>query len=357
MKHVMLMFVLMLVMTSCDAISPKTNVIEQISPVILLYLQEGEHSEIDHTIVIPSVINEKKQILTAHGKLLKEARSQMNRNYYRQIKYGQLRILFISEKLAEQGLMDVLKALLLDPQISKRLYLAVMEGDFTSYLKEQINHQEGIDLFIYNMFRHYEQQGDLTIVHLHDFLKRLFSNYSDPVLPIFKIQQEQLIYAGTALFQHDRMVKSIPREEDFLFQFLCQKQCFHTTITMQDLQLVLGNVKSRRHIRFDRHFERVTFDLQLHGRVEEYNGTKNLQFIEEATELQHQVERYIEERLQDVIQSWQALSIDPIHVGTKTLNPFRQPFKGSAWKEHWKGIPVEVQVDINFENLGMVKIE
>jgi|HigsolmetaAR204D_1030405.scaffolds.fasta_scaffold02873_3 spore germination protein len=339
----------------CVGIAPKTNMIENITPTILLYLKEGENSTVESTMVIPAVKEEKKQVLTVRSKMMKESRYLLTRNYYREIKSGQLHLLFISEDMAKKGIIDHINTLLLDQEIKTRLYMAVIRGDFTSYLQSQFDQQEGIDRFLYKMFRHYEKKGDLTIVDLHQFLVDYYSPYSDPVLPVFDIQQGQLIYAGTALFREDRLVKSIPVHEDFLFRFIHHSRCFHTNIPLPDRNIVLGSVFATREIRFDDRHEHGIVKVRLRGIVEEYTGDKDLSRPEEADDMIRDLERYLEERIHEHIRDWQHLSIDPAHIGRKTLSPFRQPFSGSEWKRRWRDLPVTVRVELELENLGWIK--
>jgi spore germination protein len=354
---IMIVLAMAVLLSGCAGVAPKTNLIEEITPTILLYLKEGENSTVESTMVVPTVKEEKKQLLTVRSKMMKESRYLLTRNYYRELKSGQLHLLFISEELARKGIIDHINTLLLDQEIKTRLYMAVVRGDFVSYLQSQFDRQEGIDRFLYKMFRHYEKKGDLTIVDLHHFLVSYYSPYSDPVLPMFTIRQGQLIYAGTALFREDRLVKSIPIEEDFLFQILHRHRCFHTNIPLPDRNIVLGSVFSTREIRFTDRYEHGIIKVLLRGIVEEYTGDKDLSRPEEAADMIRDLERYLEDRIYDRIRDWQQLSIDPAHIGRKTLSPFRQPFSGPEWKRHWRDLPVTVRVELELENLGWIKPE
>jgi len=352
---IMIVLAMAVMLSGCMGFAPKTNLIEEITPTILLYLKEGENSAVESTMVIPAVKEEKKQLLTVRSKMMKESRYLLTRNYYREIKSGQLHLLFISEEMARKGIIDHINTLLLDQEIKTRMYLAVIRGDFVSYLQSQFDHQEGIDRFLYKMFRHYEKKGDLTIVDLHHFLVNYYSPYSDPVLPMFTIRQGQLIYAGTALFREDRLVKSIPIKEDFLFQLVRRHQCFQTNIPLPDRNIVLGSVFSTREIDFADRYEHAIVKVRLRGIVEEYTGDKDLSRPEEADDMIRDLERYLEERIREHIREWQKLSIDPAHIGRKTLSPFRQPFSGPEWKRHWRDLPVTVRVELELENLGWIK--
>jgi len=147
-----------LILTGCSWLSPATNVVEEISPTILMYLSQSGDSELECTIVVPAVKNEKKQVLTVRGRSMKETRLKLNFIHNREFKSGQMRMLFLSEDLARGGVIRHLNTLLLDQEITDRLYLAVVRGDFAGFLREQIRLQKNYDRILYKRFRHYENQ-------------------------------------------------------------------------------------------------------------------------------------------------------------------------------------------------------
>lgn len=82
--------------------------------------------------------------------------------------------------------------------------------------------QKNLDYYLYRMFRHYERrnQGEMSIVNLHDFMERVYSPYSDPVLPIFKADKDNFTYDGTALFNENKYVGSINKRKTKCFSSL-----------------------------------------------------------------------------------------------------------------------------------------
>jgi hypothetical protein len=96
--------------------------------------------------------------------------------------------------------------MLLDPEISDRVYLAVVQGDMRNYLKNQLlQKQEQIDFYLYKMLSHYEKQKELTIANLHQFMEKMYDPYADPVIPFFSVSKDEIVYQGTALFKDEVM--------------------------------------------------------------------------------------------------------------------------------------------------------
>jgi len=222
-RVVLLMIIINIVFLSgCSSFFVENNTVEEIAPVIFWSIQEGESGKLKMSTLVPPLINEKKSMLTLQVSLLKQGRKDFNLVYYRELKSGQLRMLFISEELAKKGILPLIDTLLTDPDISQRLYLVVIKGNFEDYIRNQVDKQENLDYFLYRMLKHYEtkNQGDITVINLHQFLKRLYSPFSDPILPVFKVNKENFIYDGTAFFKDDKLVATISDMNDQILQLL-----------------------------------------------------------------------------------------------------------------------------------------
>ncbi|WP_142329247.1 hypothetical protein [Bacillus sp. AFS088145] len=104
----------------------------------------------------------------------------------------------IHEELAKQGIIQLINKLLTDYDISQRMYLVIV-GNFDDNINRQAKKQENLDYYLYGMLRHYERkkQVEMTIVNLHEYKNKLFSPYSDSVLPVFKITKDNFTHKGT----------------------------------------------------------------------------------------------------------------------------------------------------------------
>jgi spore germination protein len=352
----MLFLLLFLLMSGCSSFMVTSNTVEEISPTILLYLDQDKDGTLQISTINPPLKKEKKSQITIHSVLMKEGRFRLDHKYYREMKSGQLRMVFFSEALARKGIMDVINTLLLDPEISDRVYLAVVKGDMIGYLNNQLQHrQEQIDFFLYKMMTHYEKQRKLTIVNLHQFMESLFDPYADPVIPLFSVSNAEFSYQGTALFQDDRMTEAILPPDDVYFQILCRKTRQHKVIPLPAMDTTLGEVLSTRRIRFNESYREAQIDIKLRGRLEEYQGKRDLSDPAETASWIRTLERHIESDIKRLIHRFQSLSVDPIHLGEQTLRLMRRPISGEQWKQRWPHMQVNVRVHVDLEHMGMLK--
>jgi spore germination protein len=351
-----MLLLLCLMMSGCSSFAVKSNTVEEISPIIFLYLDQTEDGQLQLSTIIPPVKKEKKTIVTTDAAILKEGKYRLDHKYYREMKDGQLRIVFISETLARKGIMDVINTLLLDPEISDRVYLAVADGDMIGYLNNQLLHnQEQIDFYLYKMLSHYEKQRELTVSNLHQFMESWYDPYADPVIPLFKVSKTELEYEGTALFQDDRMTGAIRPPDDVYFQMLYRQNSKRKAIPLPDMDTTLGEVYAARRVRFSDSYRAVQIDVRIRGRVEEYPGNRDLSDPAEAAAWTRTLESHIESDMERFIRRIQALSVDPLLLGEHTLGLMRRPLSGEQWKQRWPHVQIHVRVNVNLEHMGMLK--
>lgn len=348
-------FALCLILTGCNALS-MTNIIEEISPTVLLFVDRNEQGNLEQTVIIPPVRKENTQLLTTEVTFMKEARNEFNKNFYREMKSGQLRILMTTKQIATEGLLPILNTLVLDPEITNRLFVVIVEGDFIDYLNNQLKHKQEapLEVYLYKMMSHYEHQGEFTVINLHNFMERYFSEYADPIAPIFKVTEHKLSYKGTALFQDDQMVSHTEELQEILFQFLTKKNTFRKIAPLPKLELSIGALFTNTQITVLPK-PAVHIQLDLTGRLEEYHGERNLMDYKEATLLQQDIESYLEDELVAMTRKLQQLGIDPFRIGEKTMTPLQRPYTDEQWREVWKKIPIEAKVNLQLDSLGLMR--
>lgn len=352
-----MLLLLFLITSGCSSFAVKSNMVEEISPVIMLYLDQNKDDQMQISTIVPPLKKEKKSILTTHTALIKEGRFRLDHKYYREMKSGQLRMLFVSETLARKGILGVISTMLLDPEISGRVYLAVVDGDMVGYLNNHLQHkEEQIDFYLYKMLDHYEKQSELTISNLHQFMEGLYDPYADPVIPLFSFSNAEFAYRGTALFQNDRMTGAIKSPDDIYFQMLYRKNSQHKAIPLPEMDTTLGEVYSARSISFLDSYRETQIDIQLRGRVEEYQGNRDLSDPAEAVSWTRTLERHVQSKLERIIRRIQSLSVDPIAMGEHTLGFMHRPLSGEQWKQRWPHVRINVRVHLNLEQMGMLNL-
>jgi len=261
-------------------------------------------------------------------------------------------MLVISEELGKDGIMSIINVLLTDPDIPLRIYLVIVKGNFEEYMENQLDQNENMGYSFYRMLKHYEErnQGELTVVNLHEFKNLFYTPYSDPFLPVFKIEGEEISYEGTALFQNDRLVEIITSLDDRIFQLLTNNHHL-VVLPLPELDVVLGHVRAKTIVDFDSSFSTMTYTVNIDSRIEEYRGEKQLFDPQELEDLKNDIESDLKKHTQGLLKQMQELKVDPLELGIQTLKPFSKPIKEKKWIEMFEKMDIKIKYIINIEPL------
>jgi spore germination protein len=212
----------------------------------------------------------------------------------------------LSSIVLTKGVMPLINTLLTDPDVSQRLYLVIVKGNFEDYLKNQLDKQTNLDYFLYRMFKHYEKrsQGEMTVVNLHEFKNKLYSPFSDPFLPVFKVNKENFTYEGTAFFSDDKLIATVKHMDDQIFQ-LIDNDYYLKFLTIPALSTTIGQVRSNVHMELNRNYSSISIKIDLNGRIEEYRGDKNLLDYDELAGLNKEIESYLEKQTMGLMKDMQ----------------------------------------------------
>ncbi|MEK3911827.1 Ger(x)C family spore germination C-terminal domain-containing protein [Paenibacillus sp. FSL H7-0331] len=348
-------WILTLLTTGCSTFV-ENNKIEEIAPVVFWSLRQGENGKVKISTLAPPLINEKKRLLSLQVDLLKLGSKDFNFKYYRELKNAQIRLLMIDEGLAKQGIHSLINTLSLDPEISSRLYLVVTKGNVEDYINSQLEKQEDLDFFIYLLFKHYEanNEGVITVVNLHEFIKKLYSPYASPIMPVFKVSKEDFTYEGTAFFQRDRLITIAKAMDEQVFQ-LFNHHHYAKLLSIPELSVGIGHIRLKQNwsIQPDRTSTKLTVDL--HGSIEEYRGDKDIMNPEEEVQLNREIQTRLEIQTKELLTNMQRWKVDPLQVGNRTLRPFARPVSEQQWFNDWEHMKIDVSYRIHLHTLISLK--
>lgn len=352
-KQILLMALLtsMMFMTGCSPFL-ENNMIEEIAPITFWYTKEGEEGELKMTTLMPPLLKENKRPISLQDDLIRQGAQDFNYKYFRELKAGQIRLLFIDENYAKKGIMPLINMLLIEPDISSRLYVAIVKGNFEEYIKKEITKQENLDYFLYLMFKHYEKkrQGEMTIINIHQFMKNLYSPFSDPILPVFKVDKDNFTYEGTGIFNHDKLRATVRNIDEHIIQ-LIDNDHYLKFLPIQKLSVVLGEVRSKVHMDWNRKFSSLTIKVDLSGRIMEYQGDKNIFDDNELADLNKDIESYLEKQTFEFIKKLQKWGVDPFQIGKHSKTPFAKPLSEKQWLKYWEQMDINVDYSIYIQPL------
>ncbi|WJH36191.1 hypothetical protein N6H14_10185 [Paenibacillus sp. CC-CFT747] len=191
----------------------------------------------------------------------------------------------------------------------------------------------------------------MSIVNIQQFMKKLYSPLKDPILPVFHSDKNIFNYVGTAFFQKDKEVMVIQDLDDEIFQLL-DNDHFLKVLAIPKLSISLGRIRSNVRMNLSRDYSSLSLHVVLNGRIEEYQGEKDLQSEEQLEHLIHEIEVYLEEQTSDLLKRMQRLKVDPLEVGTHSLKPFSKGKTEEQWSKYWENMKINVDYDIKIHPLS-----
>jgi spore germination protein len=332
------------------------NTIEEIAPVVFWSINDGGKGMMKISTLVPPLINEKKRLLTLQVDMLKQAGKGFNLIYYRELKSAQIRLVLIDEQLARKEVLSLINTLIIDPEISSRLYLVIVKGNFIDYINSQLLKQENLDYFIYRMFRHYEtkNQGEMTVINLHQFMTMLYSPFPSPIMPVFKVNHENFTYEGSAFFGHDQLIATVRGIDDQIFQLLNHDH-YLKLFSIPALNVTIGKVRSKVHMKLSPDRSSIYIQVDLDGRIEEYRGEKNVLDRNELASLDKELEAYLGNQTKALLKKMQQWKVDPLQLGNLTLKPFSKPISEKDWLNDWERMNINVDYRLHILPLTNVK--
>ena len=189
-----------------------------------------------------------------------------------------------------------------------------------------------------------------SVVNLHEFKNLLYTPYSDPFLPVFKIENDAISYEGTALFQNDKLVEIITTFDDRIFQLL-NNDHYLAVLPIPELEVVLGHVRSKTKVDINKSLSTMTYTVNIDSRIEEYRGEKQLFDPKDLEDLKKDIQSNLEKQTQELVKKMQELNVDPLQLGIHTLKPFSKPMDEKKWIELFEKMDIKIDYQFNIEPL------
>ncbi|WP_444500391.1 Ger(x)C family spore germination C-terminal domain-containing protein [Bacillus canaveralius] len=169
-------------------------------------------------------------------------------------------------------------------------------------------------------------------------------------MPIFKADKENIEYEGTGFFRRDKLVGIAKHEEDEIFQLLDEDR-YLNNLPILPLSVSLGHVRTNVYFDFNQDHSSLDLKIDLRGRIDEYQGNKNIHDDADFMELNREIEKYLEKNTKELIKEMQELKVDPLGVGTYLLKPFDKLMPEKKWLGHWGNMKVDVRYNVYIEPL------
>ncbi|NQX66451.1 Ger(x)C family spore germination protein [Paenibacillus alba] len=352
-----------LLLTTCLLLTAcvRQQIIDRITLFIVCSFDAATNDQIEFTIAAPKVKSKKpdsisNQLLSKVANTSVDIKETMDFQLTRPTSPGRLSVMLFGKDLAAKGLAKELDVALRDAQASRRMYLAVVDGEAKNMLQADFSSDEEKGMFLFNLLDSNMRSGVLPKQNLHEFEYSLSGKGMDPFLPLLKLEHDQVMISGLALFKDDKYVQSINEKEMRLMKLLQS----NTKLGSCEVKLDDGSYvtvrntssKVRYRVSKDEKSESVTINLNLKGEINEsrtvFSPSQELQLIKKSLENELTTSGI------QLIHLFKKEGIDPLGLGDFVRSQTRN-WNEDEWEEQYPTLNVRLNVTVIIKEMGIKK--
>ncbi|MGG3470154.1 Ger(x)C family spore germination C-terminal domain-containing protein [Neobacillus pocheonensis] len=319
------------------------------------------------------------KMITATANTSKGLRQSQNLQSNQKLVTGQMRCVIYSKELAKKGVIQLVDSLNRDSTVGNMVYLTIADGSSKEILNlDKTNTKISLGTYIYNLIKQNVESEQIISPTLQEFNHNYYDIGKDPVLPVLKVKNGDVIISALGLFKDDRYIAELGPKKHFYLKILSDKYKAGThelgfkrsdfeKIRMKKGEHSIRNVYNKLFIDVDNIHSQAKLRLldmkRLKFKVEVKLDSRLLESTEPLDVSNPASVKFIEKKLnqameKDIIELmtyFQKLGVDPIGVG----NEYKAHLRGEnltkkKWRELYKRVSFDVQVKNTIVKTGVI---
>lgn len=300
-------------------------------------------------------------------KLNKEGIQQNARTTERTIVVGQLKLLLYSKKISEKGLEPLFDVIVRDPQIPARTKMAIVDGESGPLIEKEFDEHPRTTVYLDELLEKEALYNVIPDTNVYHYFRDLKDDSRDPVLPVIKLEEENIIVSGLAFLKDDVYRTQIGIDDALMFFFLERQfergdliMSIPNNETNENELVAYTSLSSKR--KFDVNKKEggydVTIKIDIRGIILEYIGDINITKAEGQKKLEKIIADHIKKKTEEIVALTQENQVDPIGIGTQVRNSLSyDEWNALDWHEEFPQIQVHCEVNIDIRDYGMIADE
>jgi spore germination protein len=328
----------------------------------------SKNPELKVSVAIPVTserVKEEREVLVTNAASSKDARGKFGAMTNRQIVSGQLQNSMFGQTLAESGLWEHIDTLVRDPAIGQTVRLITTKGNAYDIIKKEYKARPRTGEYISELLEKAVDANVIPRVTVYHFTRDYFDDGIDPVMPMLKQEEDNIVIDGIALFQDDKYITRISLEKGTLF-VLSYKDVSGGNLNIklnedeenQELVMltaVIGKRKIRAEKVGNKQYQ-VNLTLEIEGSVLEYIGDKTLSDDKDREKLEAELSDYVKNEVEKIITTMQENKVDNIGIGKFVRNSITyDEWKSLDWHEVFPTVTVITEAKIVIKEFGKFK--
>lgn len=368
-----LLKVLSLIMVCCLFLTGcwDQKVFEEVGFTLSLGIEYGNPGKLLITTVYPVIEGKEKDsadIITTECDVVRESRSNSRLAAPKFIEGGKIQQILISDDLAKEGIHELLEVFQRDVTTPAIAFVTIVEGSPNELLQKAADFKTKprVSTYLYQLLENNVNLSNIPNTKVFDFDINYFAQGLDPIVPLIRLEPNEIRVTGCALFDKDKMTGKLNVAQTSLLlgmmdllkntDFLFEHGGFETkTAIKHGIAVSLFKGKRKINIDFDEHNNPVVeIDVHYRCNLDEYEWDNT---TEKST--QEDLEKKMSESLirqsNEVIKKLQAANCDPIGIGDMIRAKYYDYYKSIDWKQMYPEIAININASIDIENVGIIK--
>ncbi|MFS0654954.1 Ger(x)C family spore germination protein [Bacillus sp. 179-C3.3 HS] len=318
----------------------------------------AEDGEMNGFFVFPVFKSEQQgsyQILSAKSNTISNIQFLVSEKSPFPVVMGQILVILISEKLAtEVGMIDLMNYIYRDPIIGSRQIFAVVDGDVEDLLYTKMNQSNlNIGVYLADLLTQNMREGNQPMTNQHIFMSQMMAKGVDAYLPFIKKTSNAIEVSGIALFNHQKMIHHLPREDAFTFKAMVENHkngIYEFRFDDEEkTHVVIENIKSHvdyqlKPTKNSTEKPHITITIKLKGELKEFMKSKKIDKLSILDQVEKEVENRVASKGAELVQSFKEQHIDPLGLGLR----YRSKDKAMT-PEKWHNIYPDADVLVKCE--------
>lgn len=298
--------------------------------------------------------------LYGEGKGLLDAWKDLQTRATRDVYFGQIGAIILSDQIANSNLRDVLDFLNRRAEIPSDAAMVVTKEDPAKLIDTKLENNFVPGTYIQRYFQSSAKHSLAIPVKIWHINAALANQTSDPFMPIMQRSQGQYRIGGMMLFSGGHRVGEISIEETQDLSLLIGTTYAYISVPLGTSGLVaFFDVESKTKIKPTLQSDgSVSFDVKVeipHSGLRETIPENVPITMKEKNKYEEQVERYLKKQIEKLLLKLRDLNSDPVGFGRKVRAKYPKEWDKLKWHEVYPKSNFQVTVDFKFNNTGVFR--
>lgn len=329
---------------------------------------DNEKNPLKLTVTFPFITkdgNYDRKTIIVEGKSSKDAREKVRLKTNLRLESGQVRVSLYGQDVAKQGMLPSIQSLVRDPSIGTRAKLALAEDKASDVLMLQIKSEGQNATYLEQFLTKLNRENLRTNYNIYQFLRDYYDEGIDPILPVFKVEKNNIVYNGIGLFHEDKLVQILkPSEAKYLFLF--REEMNEGTFVEQidvgeeEKASIMLNYELKEH-RVDvqstsKISKKALISIELIADVIEYTGAEEISDPKIQQKIENIITKKIKKEGKELIVKLQKLLVDPLGVNRYVRNKMSyKEWKALDKYQSYQDMSINIEANIILNSSGKWK--